>query len=114
MRKPCILEPDSWYEVRAVINNREPVFESQKTVELFQTVLAETGKLFMFELRELNIEASQVTLLIKPLDEAQLPKIMQRIKQTFAARYNAQNGRHGHIWAGGLNRTRCLGSGQEP
>ncbi|MDR1095577.1 MAG: transposase [Spirochaetaceae bacterium] len=114
MRRPCILEPDSWYEVRAVINNRQPVFESQKMVELFQTALSETGKLFLFELRELSIEASQVTMLIKPLDETQLPKIMQRVKQTFAARYNAQTGRHGHVWAGGQNRTRCLGSGREP
>jgi REP element-mobilizing transposase RayT len=114
MRKTCVLEPDSWYEVVAVINNREPVFESPKTVELFQTVLAETGKLFMFELRELNIEPFRVTMLIKPLDAAQLPKIMQRVKQTFSARYNVLTGSRGHVWAGGQRRMRCLGTGQEP
>jgi hypothetical protein len=27
-----------------------------------------------------------------------LPKIMQRMKQTFAQRYNALTGRIGHIW----------------
>jgi hypothetical protein len=98
MRKLRDLESNVWYAVRTTINNREPVFEEQETAELFRKVLGEVERLFVFELRDLNIAAYEVSFNIKPLDGFQLPVIMRRMKQMFAARYNSMKGRTGHVW----------------
>jgi hypothetical protein len=39
-----------------------------------------------------------VSFFIKPADGLQLPEIMKWIKQTFALRFNWDDGRTGHIW----------------
>jgi hypothetical protein len=39
-----------------------------------------------------------VSFFIKPADGLQLPEIMKWIKQTFAVRFNWDDGRTGHIW----------------
>jgi REP element-mobilizing transposase RayT len=98
MRQKRKLAQGVWYEVRSRINNREPLFRRSKAATLFGQVFRETTLRFPFEVRGLRIEDDWLTFYIKPEDGMALPKIMQRMKQTFAQRYNALTGRIGHIW----------------
>jgi REP element-mobilizing transposase RayT len=87
-----------WYEIRTVINNREPLFRQRDVLALFGEVFGETEKLFAFEVRGLRLEHDLLSFYIKPADGFQLPDIMKWMKQTLAARYNARTGRIGHVW----------------
>jgi hypothetical protein len=53
---------------------------------------------FPFEVRGLRLANDRLSFYIKPEDGLALPKIMQRMKQVFAQRYNGLEGRIGHIW----------------
>jgi hypothetical protein len=53
---------------------------------------------FPFQVRGLRLENDWLSFYIKPEDGLALPKIMQRMKQVFAQRYNGLEGRTGHIW----------------
>jgi REP element-mobilizing transposase RayT len=98
MRKPRILAALAWYWVITAVNRHEPLFLERAAVDLFYRVLREAGKRFAIEVRHIVIQADRVSFYIKPADGFQLPEIMQWIKQTYACRYNAYDGRTGHIW----------------
>jgi hypothetical protein len=67
---------------------------------------SEFGVGAQFELR-----GASVPFFIKPADGLQLPEIMKWIKQTFALRFNWDDGRTRHIW-GAQGRTRSVSSRQ--
>ena len=98
MRKKRQLAQGVWYEIRSLINNREPLFRHSNAAALFDQVFRETTIRFAFEVRGLRFDADWLTFYIKPEDGMELPAIMQWLKQTFAQRYNALTGRTGHIW----------------
>jgi hypothetical protein len=99
MRKPRILAQDAWYEVRTVINNRDPLFqEHQRAKAILLRVLLEARGPFTFELRGFALEEGKLSFYIRPEDGFRLPAIMQWLKQTFAARFNRRDGRTGHLW----------------
>jgi REP element-mobilizing transposase RayT len=98
MRKLRELQQGVWYEIRAQINNREPLFRRPEVREIFTRVFHETEHRFVFEIRSLRFEDDWLTFYIKPQDGLELPKIMKWLKQTFAQRYNRETGRIGHIW----------------
>jgi REP element-mobilizing transposase RayT len=98
MRQHRILEQGVWYEIRTVINNREPLFRRKKALDLFAEVFVETGKRFAFETRGMRLKNDLLTFFIKPEDGFRLPDIMKWMKQVFAVRYNVRDRRIGHIW----------------
>jgi hypothetical protein len=98
MRSKRILTRDAWYEVRTVVNNREPLFRRRQTIAVFCRVFGEAGKRFAFELRGFRLEEERLSFYIRPMDGLQLPAIMQWMKQTFAVRFNRRTGRTGHVW----------------
>jgi hypothetical protein len=65
------------YEVRTVVNNREPLFRRRQTVAIFCQVFGEAQRHFAFELRGFRLEEERLSFYIKPADELQLPAIMQ-------------------------------------
>jgi REP element-mobilizing transposase RayT len=87
-----------WYEVRTRINNREPLFRHGRALTIFKKVFRQTMVRFVFKIRDLNLEDDWLTFYIKPEDGLKLPDIMKWMKQVFAQRYNAAEGRIGHIW----------------
>jgi REP element-mobilizing transposase RayT len=87
-----------WYEIRTRVNNREPLFRRYTALALFARVFRETKGRFDFEIQGLRLEDDWLRFYIKPADGLELPAIMQRLKQTFAQRYNRLAGRIGHIW----------------
>ncbi|MDR2784343.1 MAG: transposase [Treponema sp.] len=98
MRKLRLLRQGVWYEIRTQINNREPLFRRRKAREIFNRVFHETELRFVFEIRCPRLEDDWLTFYIKPEDGLELPRIMKRLKQTFAQRYNREAGWIGHVW----------------
>jgi REP element-mobilizing transposase RayT len=93
-----MLKQGVWYEIRTRVNNREPLFRKYTALALFAGVFRETKSRFDFEVLGLRLEDDWLRFYIKPADGLELPAIMQRLKQTFAQRYNRLAGRIGHIW----------------
>jgi hypothetical protein len=112
MRLKRILAQGVWYEVRTAVNNREMLFRLRPAAAIFFRVFRETRELFAFEIRGLALEGEWVSFYIRPEDGFQLPRIMQWMKQTFAARFNVWAGRTGHIW-GDRYRSRVV-EGEPP
>jgi REP element-mobilizing transposase RayT len=98
MRHLRILKQGVWYEIRTCINNREPLFRRYKALAIFAEVFRETELRFAFGIRGLRLEDDRLECYIRPEDGLDLPAIMKRLKQTFAQRYNREDGRTGHIW----------------
>jgi REP element-mobilizing transposase RayT len=98
MRKLRELQQGVWYEISTCINNREPLFQEKKALDIFDRVFRETKLRFTFEIRGRRLEGDLLTFYIRPENGLQLPDIMKWMKQTFAQRYNRATGRTGHIW----------------
>jgi REP element-mobilizing transposase RayT len=98
MRSLRKLKQGVWYEIRTRVNNREPLFRRYNALALFARVFRETRSRFDFEILGLRLEDDWLRFYIKPADGLELPAIMQRLKQSFAQRYNRLDGRIGHIW----------------
>jgi hypothetical protein len=98
MRKIRLLAADAWYFVGTAVNNREPLFWVARKRARFEQVRNEAREIYVFELRGLRFSGPQVSFYIRPADGLMLPEIMQRVKQTFAVRFNVLDGRTGHIW----------------
>ncbi|MDR0638535.1 MAG: hypothetical protein LBG27_06500 [Spirochaetaceae bacterium] len=98
MRKNRELAENVWYEVRTALNIEEPLFRLPEAKVLLHRVLRETKARYGFETRGLRLEGAWLTFYIKPDDGLKLPEIMQWMKQTFSARFNARTGRTGHVW----------------
>ncbi|MDR3355598.1 MAG: hypothetical protein LBO04_00210, partial [Spirochaetaceae bacterium] len=62
--------------------------------------------------RGLSLAGDRLAFYIRPADGFELPAIMKWLKQTFAIRYNRDNGRTGHLW-GDRYRSRIL-EGEPP
>jgi hypothetical protein len=65
---------------------------------MFARVFHETTLRFVFTIRGLRLEDGMLRVYLRPQDGQELPAIMKWLKQTFAQRYNRQEGRSGHIW----------------
>ncbi|MDR0638074.1 MAG: hypothetical protein LBG27_04090 [Spirochaetaceae bacterium] len=98
MRQERELAEHVWYRVQTSVNISEPLFRLPEAKALFLGVLRETERRYGFDMRGLVIEEGSVSFSIKPGDGLKLPLIMQRLKQTFSARFNARTGRTGHVW----------------
>ncbi|MDR0638870.1 MAG: hypothetical protein LBG27_08230, partial [Spirochaetaceae bacterium] len=98
MRENRELAENVWYEVRTAVNIGEPLFWLPEAKVLLHRVLRETKERYGFEMRGIRLEGAWLTFYIKPDDGLKLPLIMQWMKQTFSARFNARTGRTGHVW----------------
>jgi hypothetical protein len=98
MRKERELAENVWYLVNTSANNGELLFDSEFGVWLFGRTVSEAKERFAFELSGVRFAGSTVSFFIKPANGLQLPDIMKWIKQTFALRFNWDDGRAGHIW----------------
>jgi hypothetical protein len=98
MRQLRVLAQGVWYEVRTRVNNREPLFRRSQALAIFTTVVHEAELRFVFGVRGLRLEDDRLTFYLRPEDGFELPDIMKWMKQVFAQRFNAADGRTGHIW----------------
>ncbi|MDR3355648.1 MAG: transposase, partial [Spirochaetaceae bacterium] len=93
-----MLKQGVWYEISSRVNNREPLFRGGRAPALFYRVFRETAHRFVFAVRGLTLAGDRLAFYIRPADGFELPAIMKWLKQTFAIRYNRDNGRTGHLW----------------
>ncbi|MDR3356378.1 MAG: transposase [Spirochaetaceae bacterium] len=93
-----MLKQGVWYEISTRVNNREPLFRGGRAPALFDRVFRETAHRFAFAVRGLTLAGDRLAFYIRPADGFELPAIMKWLKQTFAQRYNRDNGRTGHLW----------------
>ncbi|MDR3356582.1 MAG: transposase [Spirochaetaceae bacterium] len=107
-----MLKQGVWYEISTRVNNREPLFRGGLAPALFNRVFRETAHRFVFAVRGLSLAGDRLAFYIRPADGFELPAIMKWLKQTFAIRYNRDNGRTGHLW-GDRYRSRIL-EGEPP
>jgi hypothetical protein len=107
-----MLKQGVWYEISTRVNNREPLFRGGRAPALFDRVFRETESRFVFAVRGLSLAGDRLAFYIRPADGFELPAIMKWLKQTFAQRYNRDNGRTGHLW-GDRYRSRIL-EGEPP
>ncbi|MDR3356605.1 MAG: transposase [Spirochaetaceae bacterium] len=107
-----MLKQGVWYEISTRVNNREPLFRGGLAQALFGRVFRETACRFVFAVRGLSLAGDRLAFCIRPADGFELPAIMKWLKQTFAQRYNRDNGRTGHLW-GDRYRSRIL-EGEPP
>jgi REP element-mobilizing transposase RayT len=110
MKQLHVFEQGVWYEIRTCVNNRELLLLQQEALSLLTEVVREAESRFDFEIGSLRVDDGWFVFFIKPADAEQLPAIVKRIKQTFAARFNRMTGRSGHVWG---NRYRACVVGRE-
>jgi hypothetical protein len=67
MRQLRILQQGVWYEIRTLINNREPLFRTFKALALFARVFHETNLRFVFKVCGLRLEEDRLTFYINNL-----------------------------------------------
>jgi hypothetical protein len=98
MKQQRELAEHAWYKIGTEINVGEPIFRLPWAKTLLHRALRATKRCYEFEMRGLKLEGAVLSFYIKPADGFELPKIMQWLKQTFSARFNALTGRKGHVW----------------
>ena len=84
------------YHVTCSINNMEHLMKPDEIKVLYEKVLAECKRKYVFLVIHFGIMDNHVHLIIRPGRES-LSKIMQWLNSVFAMRFNRLTGRCGHI-----------------
>lgn len=98
MRKPRDLREDAEYHVVARANRREFIFETNKTKDLFITILRRAKRRYSFTVRNFCVMSNHFHILIRPENGESLSRIMQWILSVFASKFNRMFGYVGHVW----------------
>jgi putative transposase len=98
MRKPRELRHNASYHVISRANRKEMILNSDDVKEMFLEVLRRAQKKYKFVIKNFCIMGNHYHLIIKPLENESLSKIMQWILSTFALKFNRLFGLTGHVW----------------
>ena len=98
MRKPRKLEKDAKYHVTARANGNKFILETKKVKDLFLNTVKRAKSKYQFKLTNFCIMQNHVHLMIQPLKDESLSKIMQWILATFAINFNKMFDLIGHVW----------------
>lgn len=98
MRQKRKLKDGATYKCIGTINRYNNELVDNVAKGIFLNLLSECKKLFDFELYDFSIQNNRVILIIKPLGNQKLWKIMQHLLGVFAVRFNKFFGVHGHVW----------------
>lgn len=92
------LKKGAEYDVTARVNREENIFKKRQFKELFLKVVKEAKKKYKFSMKNFCIMGNNVHMIIKPLQEESLSRIMQWILSVFAVRFNKMMNYVGHVW----------------
>jgi REP element-mobilizing transposase RayT len=98
MRKRRELVMGAKYHVISRANRKEMIFTSHHIKELFMDVVRSAKKKYRFTISNFCIMGNHFHLIIQPLENQNLSKIMQWILSVFAKRYNKVFNLTGHVW----------------
>ena len=98
MRKPRKLRHGARYHVICKINRGEFALEDTQFKRLYLAVLKRAMKKFSFRIENFCIMDNHVHMIIIPLENESLSKIMQWISSVFAIHHNKILKIKGHVW----------------
>ena len=98
MRQKRKLKVGATYKCIGTINRYNNELVDNIAKGIFLILLEECKALFDFELYDFSIQNNRVVLVIKPLGNQELWKIMQYLLGVFGMRFNKEFGYHGHVW----------------
>ncbi|MBN1699277.1 MAG: transposase, partial [Spirochaetales bacterium] len=98
MRKPRKLVDGARYHVTARANRKEFILESANIKKLFMNTIKRAKKKYRFALTTFCVMGNHVHLMIEPLKNESLSRIMQWILSVFAMNYNKEFELTGHVW----------------
>lgn len=98
MRKPRRIEPAAKYHVIAKANRGEFILRSTATKELLFRTIAQAKAKYTFAVEHFCIMDNHVHLIVYPLGDGNLSRIMQWVLGVFAMRFNRMQGVSGHVW----------------
>jgi putative transposase len=98
MRKPRKLVEGARYHVTARANRSERILNSAEIKNLFMEIIKRSKKKYKYALTTFCIMGNHVHLMIQPLKNESLSRIMQWILATFAINYNRLFNITGHVW----------------
>ena len=92
------LVPGSTYHVTSRINSGDKRLRQKEMKNLYLDTVKQAKEKYTFDLINFCIMNNHIHLVIKPLGNASLSKIMQWISSVFAKKWNKLHGRSGHVW----------------
>jgi len=98
MRQPRYLVQNAEYHVTARANRQEFIFEPREIKLLFIEIIKKAKTKYNFRFRNFDIMDNHVHLILQPLKDESLSKIMQWILSVFAVRFNKKYGYKGHVF----------------
>ncbi|MBD3226648.1 MAG: hypothetical protein GF329_00535 [Candidatus Lokiarchaeota archaeon] len=98
MRKPRKLKEGASYHVIARVNRKEMILNTEEIKEMFMEVVRRAKRKYHFEIKNFCIMNNHIHIILKPLKNESLSKIMQWILSVFAIRYNRHFNLVGHVW----------------
>lgn len=98
MRQARVKVPGAKYHVCARCVRKEYLLESRMAKALFLSTVEEAKRRFSFRIENFVIMGNHFHLILQPMGNSCLSKIMQWIMGVFAQRFNAKTGSWGHFW----------------
>lgn len=98
MRKPRELKKGAYYHVYNRANRKEMIMNSKEIKNLFIEVLRRSKKKYKYRLINFVLMPNHFHMLIKPLGNEKLSRIMQWITSVFAQKFNKIFNYVGHVW----------------
>ena len=98
MRMPRQLRKNASYHVTAKFNRGEFILKDKAFKALFMEVLKRAKGRFRFRIKNFCLMGNHIHLIIEPLDNENLSRIMQWILSVFARNHNIKMGIKGHVW----------------
>ncbi|MCP4163289.1 MAG: transposase, partial [Deltaproteobacteria bacterium] len=98
MRKARKISKGATYHIVAQTNRGEFLMDTPVCKEMFLDVLSRAKEKYHFKLKHFCIMSNHIHLLIEPVAETKLSKLMQWGLSVFAAKINKFFGLKGHVW----------------
>lgn len=98
MRQPRRIVCNARYHVVARANRGEFILERHGMKELLLATIARAHKKHEFRVENFCVMGNHVHMIVQPLRDSKLSRIMQWILSTFAINFNRIHHLRGHVW----------------
>ncbi len=98
MRKNREINNGAIYHVVARSNRGEFILDSPECKDMFIEILKRAKEKYPFKLKHYCIMSNHIHLLIEPISNTKLSKLMQWILSVFAVKINKYFHQMGHVW----------------
>jgi REP element-mobilizing transposase RayT len=92
------LRKGAHYHVICKINRDEIIFDNVIIVNLLYEIIKRCMKKYDFSMKEFSIMGNHIHFILRPGENASLPRVMQWMNSVFAKAYNKKMGVRGRLW----------------